>query len=326
MTQPWPRTRSEALARAEGRAVRAAYRALLPRLATSVPTAPTRLPGDLVTFTGRRQLPEQVASLRSLLRWAGVPDRITVVSDGTLCRTDTALLRRLHDGLDVVPWRELVEAARPALPTNVMAWAEADPIGRKLAVELSLPVRVPTMYADADVLFLPGAGAPGGPADVLTEMLGEVVTGMAAEPRDRFLLDWEPYLDERLVTPEEAARQPVNAGFFVLHRPLDSALALDRLAALDGQPPRYHTEQTLVHILMHASGARPLDPARYLLTCDDMLHLHDVTSPARRRRGDPEPALRHYTTPVRQKMWGAIGRGTVGRGWARARGRGTRTR
>jgi len=51
-------------------------------------------------------------------------------------------------------WWDIV---RPNLPRRVHDYAKVNPMGKKLAVELSLPIDRPTIYADADVLFFPAA-------------------------------------------------------------------------------------------------------------------------------------------------------------------------
>jgi hypothetical protein len=261
-----------------GAAIRRLYAAGLPLLPRPCSAAGAVLRCEVVAFSGERQLPEQVASLRSLLRHAGRPTRITVVSDGTHTRRSRALLRRIDPAVRVI---DLAEITPNPLPRAVRRYGAAGPMGRKLAVELALPLDGPTLYVDADVLFLPGAHA----------MAAELGSG---EPR--FLLDEEPYLDRRLDADE--TRPPVNGGFFLLREPLEWAEALRRLERL---PPRYgfHTEQTLLHLAMHASGATALDPRRYVVATDDMRELRD------RHRGR-EVILRHFTSPVRHKLWLAV--------------------
>jgi hypothetical protein len=157
-------------------------------------------------------------------------------------------------------------------------------MGRKLAVELALPLDGPTVYLDSDVLAFAAAAE-------LPALAGE----------SWYLVDCEDvYLDRRLLRSHDEAASPVNAGFLVLGRPPDWEDALARLARLDGEPG-FHTEQTLVHLALHAAGARPLDARRYVVATDDMARRGD----AHRPRG---PVLRHYTSPVRHKFWRAVGR------------------
>ena len=71
------------LARAEGRAIRAIYAASLRSIVRRAITPPRDLPFEVYAYSGESALPEQIASIRSLLRHAGRPKKITIVSDGT---------------------------------------------------------------------------------------------------------------------------------------------------------------------------------------------------------------------------------------------------
>ena len=273
------------LARAEGRAVRAAYAAALPVVARRRVHAPRALQCRAFAYSSLADLPEQVLSIRSFLQHVGRPTRYTVVSDGSHDAGARALLRAIDQAVDVA---DLADLVRPDLPAPVRAYARTHPMGAKLALELSLPVDGPILYADADVLFLPAASR-----DLTARIAGDGgVPGW-------FLVDEEwAYLDRRLHAGGDA---PVNAGMFLLHRPLEWDEALDRLERHAAGDYGFHTEQTVVHIAMHASGARGLDPRRYVIATDDMHALRD-------RHAGPEVVLRHYTTPVRHKLWCTLAR------------------
>ena len=283
------------LACAEGRAVRAAYAAALPGVVRRPVRAPRALECRVFSYSSLADLPEQVVSIRSFLQHVGRPTRYTVVSDGSHDAGARALLRAIDRAVDVA---DLADVARRDLPAPVRGYARTHPMGAKLALELSLPVEGATLYADADVLFLPGAG-------------GDLTARIARDGGvpGWFLVDEEwAYLDRRLGAEGDA---PVNAGMFLLHRPLDWDEALDRLERHAGGDYGFHTEQTVVHIAMHASGARGLDPRRYVIATDDMHALRD-------RHAGPDVVLRHYTTPVRHKLWCTLAR--LGRLRRRAQG------
>jgi hypothetical protein len=280
-------TAARLAAQLQGAAARCAYSRALPALAHHPVVPAGTLDCDVYAFSGEPQLPEQVASLRSLLRHAGRPASVTVVSEGGHSRRARELLRAVDPAVRVVG---LADVVREGLPRPVCRYARREPMGRKLALELSLPVGGrPALYADADVLFLPGA-----------RDLGRILREHTAHAA--FLVDEEPYLDRRLAGRD--AREPVNGGFFVLGAPLRWDAALERLAALDGSPYDFHTEQTVLHLAMHASGARPLDRRSFVVATDDMWRLRDAHT-------HPAVVLRHYTTPVRHKLWCRIAGGRL---------------
>lgn len=262
--------------------MRRAYTALLPALVRRRVAAPRAIDVDVVAFSCERDLPEQVASMRSFLRWAGRPREYLVVSDGTHTDASRALLARVDPCVRVADWTEV---ARRDLPARVADYAARSPMGKKLALELSLPRSGPTLYADADVLFFAGARELAG-LDAGARYLRDCATGLE-------------YMDPRLVADGEG-RDPVNGGFFALAERPDWSEALARLARLRGAPA-FHTEQTLLHLTLSAAGARPLDAGRYVLSVDDLSAYRDL-------HAGPAIALRHYTTPVRHKFWCAVGR------------------
>ncbi len=276
-----------------GSAVRRAYARALPRIVAQPVQPPRDLPVEVVTFSSQRDVPEQVASLRALLREWGRPRGATVVSDGSHTLPARRLLERVDRCVRVRDWREV---AGPRLPQRVQAYAGASAMGKKLAVEISLEPTGPLLYVDSDVLVLPAGGPL--PAELADPGLADGVP--------RYLLDPEDvYLDRRLLPGPAAAREPLNAGFLVMPGRLDWEPALARLDRLDGEPA-FHTEQTLVHLAVQAAGGRPLDPDRWVVATDDMAALRDA-------HRQPGVVLRHYTSPVRHKFWLAVAR-TAGAG------------
>lgn len=249
------------------------------------PEPPRALALSVVSFSGERDLLEQVASIRSLLAHAGAPASWTIVSDGTHAARSRALLEAVHPCVGVVA---LADAVVAHLCPAVARYARRHPMGKKLALELSLPLDGATLYVDADVLFFPGAAR-----------LASLLDG-GDDRAPRYLLDCGAYLDRRLLRHRGEAVGPVNGGVFLLRRPLDWRAALGRLDRLDGVPD-FFTEQTLLHLAMHGSAARPLDPVRYVVSLQDERAFGDAFA-------GPGIVLRHYTTPVRHKLWCAAAR------------------
>jgi hypothetical protein len=277
--KPWP---------PEAIAARRTYESHLGELvAGGIDCAPS-VPLDVVSFSSRDNLPEQVANIRSFLANAGVPNSFTVVSDGTHAEAARDLLRGIHPCVAVADWRS---RARPGLPRVLWDYASVDRMGKKLMMLVSLPGDRPVVYTDADILFFAGArqlgkmggldGAPRYMCDAQLRRSGPLA-GQAA-------------LDGALLRDSGEARETVNSGLIFISGPLDWSLALRRLDRLRWKPATF-TEQTVVHLTLHQAGARSLDPSRYILTVDDQSLADDPYI-------GPETVLRHYVTPVRHKFW-----------------------
>ncbi len=270
-------------ARLKGKLGRALYTRCLSRWA---PVAHNGRPlaAQVYSLSCERDLPEQVASITLWLRHVGVPQQYTVISDGSYTAASMELLHRLHPCVRVVP---LVDFARPDLPAAVFRYAALNPMGKKLAVLLSLPLTEPTVYTDSDIVYFPAARA-------LAALLEQ------ADGQNYYLADASPSFDRRILHSEAEAADPINGGFIVLKRSLDWQLALQRFLALE-EPPNYFTEQTMVHLTLHRDGAQPLERQRYIMELDDEFVYRD------RYAHCPRVILRHYVNPVRHKFWGNWG-------------------
>jgi hypothetical protein len=267
------------LARAEGNATRSIYRALLSSLARRPIATNARVPLDVFAYSGESSLPEQVASIRSFLKYVGRPNRFTIVSDGTLSDRGADILRSIDS---VVAISDSTHWQPEDLPTGIDRYLTTHPTGKQLALIMSLPVAGPTLYVDSDVLFFSGARDLNG----LTENDGAPAY---------YLADCRLSADERLLRGDPEKDRPVNTGVLLLFEKLDWSLGLRRFLELEGKPT-FFTNQTMTHLTMHANGALPFDPRKYVLQLDDQFVYPD-------RYASDDLALRHYVNPVRHKFW-----------------------
>ena len=271
------------LARAEGRIVRAVYAALL-----SIFPPPRRymqeLSFEVFSYSGESSLPEQIASIRSFLRYAGRPKHFTVVSDGTHSARSLALLRALDPVVSVSQSSEWIP---PHLQNRVIDYLTNHPTGKQLALIMSLPKNGAALYVDSDVLFFPGA---------------RELASLDPRPQApvRFLADCRLSADERLLRAPAESRDPVNTGVLFLTHALDWSCSLERFMELVGEPT-FFTNQTMTHLTMHANGAQPFDARKFILELDDQFVYSD-------RHARADLILRHYVNPVRHKFWTTLWR------------------
>jgi hypothetical protein len=238
------------------------------------------------SFSGEADLPEQVASLRSLLANAGTPEKFTVISDGTHSAASRALLGLVDPCVSVVDWHRFVD---PGMPSVLWDYAGLGWRGKKLAALFSLPRAEPVLYTDSDVLFFSGAYE--------LSNLGARHASFPLYLRD---CGGRAFLDRGLLRDAGELGDGVNSGFFFHPHGLDWAPALERLKRRLTRP-RLFAGQTVVHLAMHRSCARAFDDSRYVVANDDRRCLDDPYV-----HGDT--VLRHYVTPVRHKFWLAVSR------------------
>ena len=272
------------LARAHGSAVRRLYQAALPRIVRKPVPAREELPFDVYSYSGEAGLPEQVASIRSLFRYAGRPKRLTVVSDGTYSRRSIDLLQTLDSAISVSDASDWFPAQ---VTGDLRAYLTTHPTGKQLALIMSLPVDGPALYIDSDVRFFRGAS-------VLRSLKN------AADAPALYLADCQVSADERLFRDPVERENPVNTGVLFISRKLDWSLGISRFLELE-DAPNFFTNQTITHLTMHANGARPLDARKFVLQLDDQFVYSDCYAGA-------GIALRHYVNPVRHKFWTSLRR------------------
>ncbi|MFB2896038.1 hypothetical protein ACE1CI_24265 [Aerosakkonemataceae cyanobacterium BLCC-F50] len=267
------------LARRQGQIVRWLYKTALPKIVRMPIPQTCKVPLAVYSFSCDRDLPEQVASIRSFIRYVGIPDKFIVVSDGSYSPASCQLLRQISPYIEVVEFAKFINKD---LPPSVYAYANIHPLGKKLAVLISLPVDRVTIYADSDILFFPAA----------EELLN--LTNLS-NTQPRYLLDCATALDERLLDKASEKFAPVNSGFMILQKPLNWEIPLKRLAALP-ENANYFTEQTSLHLAMHYNQGIPLTPEEFVVNRDDEFIYQD-------KHCSPKVALRHYVSPIRHKFW-----------------------
>ncbi len=267
-------------ARWEGDLRRKTYRALLPVTVARKIASSRPVPLEVYSYSGEAMLPEQVRSIRSFLRHVGRPSSFTVVSDGSYSARSIALLQKIDP---VVCVRSIGDHLPSNLPEKFRDYVTTHPTGKQLGLTMSLPRSGPALYADADVLFFPGA------IDLLQEINQPKAPAL-------YLRDCkDSSADARILRENDEIRAPVNCGLLILFQPLDWSLGIERFLELEGEPT-FFTNQTIVHLVMHANGAQPLDTARYNLQLDDQFIYPD-------KHAGPQLVLRHYVNPVRHKFW-----------------------
>jgi hypothetical protein len=272
------------LARLEGKTVRCLYRAALPLIVRRKPAITREIALEMFTYSGEDTLPEQIASIRSFLVCVGRPKSITVLSDGSHSSAGIRLLEQVDPSVRVCQ-------SLPILPANlseqVRTYLTTHPTGKQLALIMSLPKNGPALYVDSDVRFFPGA------SDLIRITRTEGVSAF-------YLADYQFSGDDRLLIDPMEKRNPANTGFLLVLRKLDWSLALQRLIELKG-PPVFFTNQTVVHLCMHANGAVPFDPLRYILRVDDEFVYGDQFA-------SPAVTMRHYVHQIRHKFWTSCAR------------------
>ncbi|WP_055074525.1 hypothetical protein [Pseudanabaena sp. 'Roaring Creek'] len=269
-------------AKIQGNFLRSIYKSSLSTL-VSLPIAQERqVPIKVYALSCERDLPEQVASLRSFLRYVGIPKVFTIMSDGSYTEESIKLLRRIHPCVDV---QLLTKFQREDLPQSVYEYASQQAMGKKLAALMSIPIDGATLYTDSDILFFQGASH-----------LAELATSEGSATY--YLPDCKNSLDKRLIYEDVEQQEPINAGFILFKKALDWQEPVQRLAKLP-ELPNYFSEQTIVNLTIKSNRGIALDRDKYVMNVDDQFVYPD-------RFVTKQTAMRHYVSDIRHKFWQSV--------------------
>jgi hypothetical protein len=269
------------LARLHGHIVRSLYKLFLGLIARRPIRPAGSIDLDVFAYSSEISLPEQVASIRSFLRYAGRPRNFTVVSDGSHSPASIRLLEEIDPSVRVWP----NSSVRVPVSDKFGEYLRTHPTGKQLALIMNLPDDGPALYADSDVLFFAGA------KDLADRMRERDIAAL-------YLADCQFAGDERLVHEGGEKEKPANTGVLLLFQKLDWSLSLARFNELNGAPT-FFTNQTMTHLTMHQNRTHPFDPSKYVLQLDDQFLFRD-------RYAGAGLALRHYVNPVRHKFWTSL--------------------
>ena len=271
-------------AKIQGKFLRSLYKANIRNLVSQPIKQERQVPIKVYALSCERDLPEQVASLRSFLKYVGIPQAFTVMSDGSYTEDSIQLLRQVHPCVDV---QLLTKFQREDLPQPVYAYASQQAMGKKLAALMSIPIEGATLYTDSDILFFAGGSDL---ADLASADLASSDTAHVY-----YLPDCKSSLDQRLIYEDIEQQEPINAGFILFKKALDWSESVQRLSKLE-ELPNYFSEQTIVNLTIKRNRGIALAKDKYIMNVDDQFVYPD-------RFASKKIAMRHYVNDVRHKFW-----------------------
>jgi len=246
---------------------------------------------DVASFSSNRDFYDQVLSILSFIRYVGTPRNWTLYSDGSHTDFQRELVSKSFPFLTVklIDWDEMkdeqvvVKERLQPYKKYLIDYVRKNPLGKKLFYYLNHSVSVPTLFLDSDILFYTKSSN-------FDSLLAEKVPGW-------FLPDDEwSCLDSRYKSNHSEQMYQINSGFFLLPTEIANIESgMEFLKSLNGEY-EYFSEQTTFHILFRNNGFMPFDPRIYVLNSGDQFDFSYMFS--RNKIG-----ARHYTGPVRHKMW-----------------------
>lgn len=228
----------------------------------------------IVSFSGERQLEDQLYSIASFYTNIGVPDNWTVFSDGTHHVASMRLLSSVKN----------VNIEFPDINTIPSKYREeSNPLIKKLFYFRSVLVNTTTLFVDSDVLFY--------------KLFASYLPLLKSQ--NWFLVDeGYGYFDSFYMQKVALDIYPCNSGLLIFNDEPEWQKAIEYLDFQKRFGRLEHwTEQTAIHIMTRGFKTMlPLDPRYFVVGGRDSFKFSFDYDPA-------TIAIRHFVGPVRHKMW-----------------------
>jgi len=241
--------------------------------------APKSVGFEIISFSGASSFEDQVLSILSFIAYAGTPVKWTIYSDKSYTQEQKQVFKNKFPFAAVADWDEGKYIRENQLLADYLKECH---LAKKLNVILSHPYNRQTIYIDSDILFYKNFPAylDGGLLD----------KGLWYAPDTMWGPNAAHYFDKR-----PTSIYPLNSGFLILDQSFNKADVFEYLESLKGKY-HYFSEQSSFEYAFRKQGADVLDPRQFIIDSGDQFDF------ATKYRPD-EIAMRHYTGPVRHKIW-----------------------
>ncbi len=239
---------------------------------------------EMVSFSSKGDLPEQVLSIFSFVKHVGNPKKWIVYSDGTHGKLEIELLNYYFPFVEVnyINFKDKcisLDNSLLEIKDQLIDYSSKYPLGKKLLYYLSHKVNGTTVFLDSDIIFYQGSRSFFCNAKTLQG--------------NYFMEDNAKNYDARM---ENILHNNANSGFIIVNKTFKNFKnAVDFLKRVNFKY-EYFTEQTFLHILFHDNSFECLDKDHFILSTKDQFSM-------RSWKFGNATVLRHYTNPVRFKMW-----------------------
>lgn len=243
----------------------------------ALPTKENSINFEIISFCGGSVIEDQIISIYSMLYYGGTPKKWTVYSDGSISEAQAKILEDLFSFVSVKRWDEykIYEEVR-----EVTEYLSYCPLAKKINIILGHPYQLQTIYIDSDILFYKNFSA--------YLQSGVLDSGLWFAPDA--IGDVTQYFIHG-----ETSMFPLNSGLLLLNKEFIAEDVYEYLRSLKGDYG-YFSEQSSFEYAFRKQKASMLDPRQFVIDTADQFEFS--------YRYYPEDiAMRHYTGPVRHKMW-----------------------
>lgn len=234
---------------------------------------------DIISFSGKSSFEDQILSIYSFITYGGIPQKWTIYSDKTYTETQMDIFKEKFPFVLIKDWDTFNRLGDNAAFNDY--YQQGYSMAKKLNVILGHPHNGQTIYVDSDILCYGNMGS--------YLNCGLLSKGLWYTP-DPMWGDVAGYFD----TKRESI-YPLNAGFLILNKEFNQDDVVEYFESLKGKF-HYFSEQSSFEYAFRKQNANILDPRQFVIDTSDQFDLSTKYYPS-------DMAMRHYTTPVRHKIW-----------------------
>ena len=245
--------------------------------ASLIPQVSRQSDFEVMSLSGADAFEEQVLSIYSFLYYGGMPTRWTLYSDKTYTDEQKDFFTNEFKFLRVLDW-DVYEFHKT--DKYVGAYLDVCPMAKKLNILLGHSYTGPTLYLDSDIMIYKNI------AYYFNSPLLKSGLWYAADT----IGDINLYFRQ-----DRESLYALNAGFLLFNKEFDRTNVFKYMEGLQGKYD-WFSEQSSIEYAFRMQGAQMLDPRQFIIDSDDQFDFGIKFRP-------DEIAMRHYTSPVRHKMF-----------------------
>jgi len=232
---------------------------------------------DVISFSGAFSFEDQLLSIYSFVFYAGIPNNWIIYSDKTYTERHKNVFKKKFPFITILDWDIYNFTDNSVFSEFLGVW----PLAKKLNIIMGHNYQSQTLYFDSDIIFYKNM------ADYLNSKLLDSGFWYASDPM------WGDV--SQYFSVKRESLYPLNSGLLILNKDFNTKLIFEYLENLKGDY-QYFSEQLSFEYAFRKQNANMLDPRQFIINSKDQFDFSTLYKPA-------DIAMRHYTTPVRHKMW-----------------------
>lgn len=232
---------------------------------------------EIISFSGSANFEDQILSIVSLLFYVGKPIKWTIYSDKSYGLEEIQIFKELFDFVEVKEW-DLYDY-HIKIP-EINKYFTHCVLAKKLNIILGHKNDKQTIYLDSDIVFYKNSSF------YLKNSLLQAGLWYAPDALGNV---------GNYFSIKRDSIYPLNSGFLIIN---NNFIHEDIYIYLKGLENKYNyfTEQSSFEYAYRKQQANMLDPRQFVIDTADQFDFSMKYQP-------DEIAMRHYTSPVRHKMW-----------------------